>query len=907
MVLPSAGLTPESPFYFLDTLGETIREFFTFKQEAKASLQVTFAAERISEIEKMLEKKGVLAEGIEVTQSRLKASLAKAVTIVVSQKSKGEDVSTLAKKFDDKFEALELSLVLIFKEQKRALDTKKEELKTRLIAVHGADDAAKEAVLVEELKEIEAQKELLDLKEKDIKDDMEIEEEKLEEQVGAQYAAEEAIQATEEEREKILSKATEKDIEIPTHAFAGFDSLLFQARSAFETGDFQKARDLAKQARYSREKLEITIEELEEKKREEVKAVLKKVVEEKQKLIDKVRKEGAEIPNSAFEKFDSILSQVEILIIIENYHGVKQLAEQTEEILKEVEIGTWNVFSSEKFGFEFRYPLSWLLGRNIEGEFQGYELVTITFGDKRGIKGYIDMQVTKRNQKLLPILQVMESIGSPRKFESYGNVAGVEAIKSHGYSGTAVNFTKGVSFFNIEARDTSDDELREVLDTFIFTQEEVKASDLIEPTLKEPRIDLIELSARPFPSATGKGYDIEFTWETSSRTSLSIRVFEAEEGGKCGPNSTWRGTGILSSFAFHWSVKQITKTYPSLTAGSKVCAQLWDDYYKSLIASDPILVVMEPSQDEVPIIPLSPKIKISGYDISGAHQICAASEKEKSEENYAPGELIINFANGLSVKDIKKFVQSGNLTVINTTFFEDPTEVLLKFNDTNSGSAVSTDEINKFLNEVRNEPYITSVEVSTFWHEWPLNKEDVDDVQRINEYGHFILTFSDIFQKSNFFIKYPKATLFIDGGESIERKTLDEKQVAILYNLHPEVSAVKSLRSYFNIGNQITIEDDYYPQTYDIIDLDHSQRNEEDTTYMYLVQVYFPGIYDSPESIRTVLSKFPPIDPEASIIRSKLGMLLIAVPEGEEGCWGDELDKHPDVEGAFPNYFMNII
>ena len=68
--LPSAGLTPESPFYFLDKFGEALRSFFTFNPEGKAHLQITFAAERIAEIKVVLETKGVDAKGLEVAQGR---------------------------------------------------------------------------------------------------------------------------------------------------------------------------------------------------------------------------------------------------------------------------------------------------------------------------------------------------------------------------------------------------------------------------------------------------------------------------------------------------------------------------------------------------------------------------------------------------------------------------------------------------------------------------------------------------------------------------------------------------------------------------------------------------------------------------------------------------------------------
>ena len=89
--LPSAGLTPESNFYFLDKLGETLREFFTFNPEGKARLQIIFAAERVAEIKIILETKGIEARGLGVAQSRLQAHLANAATIVTEQKAEGKD------------------------------------------------------------------------------------------------------------------------------------------------------------------------------------------------------------------------------------------------------------------------------------------------------------------------------------------------------------------------------------------------------------------------------------------------------------------------------------------------------------------------------------------------------------------------------------------------------------------------------------------------------------------------------------------------------------------------------------------------------------------------------------------------------------------------------------------------
>ncbi|MEK7075516.1 MAG: DUF5667 domain-containing protein, partial [Patescibacteria group bacterium] len=82
VTLPSAGLTPASPFYFLDRLGENLRQFFTFNPEAKAKLQIEFAGERIAEIKIMVEKKGVNAKGLAIAESLLKANVAYAAEIV---------------------------------------------------------------------------------------------------------------------------------------------------------------------------------------------------------------------------------------------------------------------------------------------------------------------------------------------------------------------------------------------------------------------------------------------------------------------------------------------------------------------------------------------------------------------------------------------------------------------------------------------------------------------------------------------------------------------------------------------------------------------------------------------------------------------------------------------------------
>jgi hypothetical protein len=54
--LPNPGLTPDSPFYFLDKWGKNIGMFFTFGNEAKARKALKYAEERLSEARAMADK-----------------------------------------------------------------------------------------------------------------------------------------------------------------------------------------------------------------------------------------------------------------------------------------------------------------------------------------------------------------------------------------------------------------------------------------------------------------------------------------------------------------------------------------------------------------------------------------------------------------------------------------------------------------------------------------------------------------------------------------------------------------------------------------------------------------------------------------------------------------------------------
>ena len=230
VTFPSAGLTPESSFYFLDRLGENMRQFFTFNSEAKANLQIEFAGERIAEIKVMVEKKGANAKGLAIAESLLQANVAYAAEIVSKEKISGKDVAALAKKLNDEFDERDKLLEKTFKDAKDQLKTQRKEIKTNLLAeARRVGDTTQVAVLEAQLNDIDAQIDALGQKNDQLGNSLQSEQKNIEkemseadqkkeeiEQKEEQEAieAEEAIEDTEADEPKEIEEPKE-DIEQP--------------------------------------------------------------------------------------------------------------------------------------------------------------------------------------------------------------------------------------------------------------------------------------------------------------------------------------------------------------------------------------------------------------------------------------------------------------------------------------------------------------------------------------------------------------------------------------------------------------------------------------------------------------------------------------------------------------------
>ena len=212
VALPSAGLTPESSFYFLDRLGENLRQFFTFNPEAKAKLQIEFAGERIAEIKVIVEKKGVNAKGLAIAESLLQVNVAYAAEIVSEEKVSGKDVSALAKTLNDEFDARDKLLEQTFKDAKAQLKAQRKEIKTKLLAeARRVGDTAQIAVLEAQLNDIDGQIDALGKKKDQLEDSLQNEQEKIEDEMSEDDQKEEELEQKEEQEAEEAEEAVEAE------------------------------------------------------------------------------------------------------------------------------------------------------------------------------------------------------------------------------------------------------------------------------------------------------------------------------------------------------------------------------------------------------------------------------------------------------------------------------------------------------------------------------------------------------------------------------------------------------------------------------------------------------------------------------------------------------------------------
>lgn len=261
-----AGITPESPFYFLDQLFEQIQEVLTFSPESKAHLHITLAAERVAEIRVILETKGVEAPGIETARQRLDNHLQGAADILVLEKAKGKDVSVLARELDGEIEISKAELEDAFEQEKKSLESEMEALKADREAARKASDMEGVNTFTAGIETIKTEMKMLEVKKAEIDDDVAEGESEIEDADANGEDDEDKDTERMREAQKQIKEAEMKQLEVVNEmrkegtpieplAFEKFDRLIAQAKELFKKGNYQGAEQLAKQAKTSLEEV----------------------------------------------------------------------------------------------------------------------------------------------------------------------------------------------------------------------------------------------------------------------------------------------------------------------------------------------------------------------------------------------------------------------------------------------------------------------------------------------------------------------------------------------------------------------------------------------------------------------------------------------------------------------------
>jgi len=247
----SPGLTPDSPLYFIDGLGETIQLAITLDPEAKIDLELEFADEKVAEAREMAKEGKFEAMAIAEKQhgevlDRLDVKIETIGTAGETSQEKLETqlkIERKLKKHSDKVEDFEIEL--------------REEIIVELVA-EGEVTAEDQSIIVGTLKQLEDRSEMIEEKmdsemaetkeqfENETGLDGEAIEDHLKHELGIkQEEMEDAMEGMREAQDDMVAAMGSED---GMGAMGEASDFLMQAMVAFEDGDFDSAENFADMA-----------------------------------------------------------------------------------------------------------------------------------------------------------------------------------------------------------------------------------------------------------------------------------------------------------------------------------------------------------------------------------------------------------------------------------------------------------------------------------------------------------------------------------------------------------------------------------------------------------------------------------------------------------------------------------
>jgi len=252
--LASQNSVPGETLYPVKTLTENVRSVLAVNKQSEAKLQSKLAAERLEEVNKMLQMDEVDAEGVEIALSKLKEHVARMSQIVEAEKIKGKDVTNLENDLSKNLKTNKEVLERTFKQHKEGLENEKKGLEKEvdiaeknnsdentINALKAKLDALKQKRESFENKEHSIKREIKDNDDEDEEEDEEDEEEEERETksyntIELKLSALKAMREAEKEKNELSAKASSTNIIIADKYFKQYNDFMAKASSSLAMG-----------------------------------------------------------------------------------------------------------------------------------------------------------------------------------------------------------------------------------------------------------------------------------------------------------------------------------------------------------------------------------------------------------------------------------------------------------------------------------------------------------------------------------------------------------------------------------------------------------------------------------------------------------------------------------------------
>lgn len=159
---------PGEKLYPVKIFAEEARSIIAIKNTTKAKLRIDFAEKRIYEIEKILEEKEIESDNLEIALTQFEKNFTKINDIIEGKRSSATDINSdmtaIRQDIDKNKEKLERAI----NEKKIKAEKRQKELEEKIKKTNKEERLSKEA-LIDELVEVRINKEILDIKEDDIR------------------------------------------------------------------------------------------------------------------------------------------------------------------------------------------------------------------------------------------------------------------------------------------------------------------------------------------------------------------------------------------------------------------------------------------------------------------------------------------------------------------------------------------------------------------------------------------------------------------------------------------------------------------------------------------------------------------------------------------------------------------